>query len=74
MPGIVCRLAKDCHCQMAENGSLSPGVEFFVDAFQPGIIDMSINLGGGDIGMAEHHLHRPEIGAVAEEMAGEGVT
>jgi hypothetical protein len=34
---------------------------------------MGIDLGGGDVGMAEHHLDRPQVGAMAEEMAGEGV-
>ncbi len=28
---------------------------------QPGRIDMRIDLGGGDIGVAEQHLENPEI-------------
>jgi hypothetical protein len=36
-------------------------MESLVDGFQPVQIDMSINLSGGDIGVAEHLLHHPEI-------------
>ena len=34
---------------------------------------MRINLGGGNIGMAEHGLNRANIGAVHEEIGGEGM-
>jgi len=29
---------------------------------------MSIDLGGGDIGMTQHHLHGTQIGAARQEM------
>src|SRR5580704_19292849 len=32
-----------------------------------------VNLRGGYIGMAEHHLHRTEIGAAIEQMSGKAV-
>ena len=34
---------------------------------------MGVNLGGSDIGMAEHHLDRAEVGAMGEKMGGEGM-
>lgn len=34
---------------------------------------MGVNLGGGNIGVAEHDLNRPKIGATFEEMTGKGV-
>ena len=34
---------------------------------------MGVDLGGGDVGMAEQHLHRAQIGAAFEQMGGEGV-
>lgn len=37
------------------------------------MIDMRINLGSGDIGVAEHHLHGPQIGAMSKKMCCEGV-
>ena len=35
---------------------------------------MSINLGGGDTGVAEHHLHAPNVRAVLEEVGREGMS
>ena len=32
-----------------------------------------INLGRGDIGMAQHFLDRPQIGPALEQMSGKGV-
>ena len=34
---------------------------------------MGVNLGGGDIGVAEHGLNRAEVGAVHEKVGGERV-
>lgn len=45
-------------------------MKFFVDALQSVLIDMGVDLGCGDIGMAEHHLHRAQVGAMAEEVGG----
>ena len=41
---------------------------------QPIALDMGIDLGRRDIGMAEHLLYAAQIGAVVEQMAGEGMT
>lgn len=35
--------------------------------------NLGVDLGGGDVGMAQQHLQAPQIGAVAEQMAGEGM-
>src|SRR5947209_7216533 len=46
-----------------------------VDQFdQAAAVDMGVDLGGGDVGMAEQELERAEVGAAFEQMGGEGVT
>src|SRR5437763_14536307 len=40
---------------------------------QPLALHMRIDLRRRDIGMSEHLLHAPEIGAVIEQMAGKGM-
>ena len=40
---------------------------------QPLFQHMGIDLRGGNIGMAEQGLHHPQVGAVVQEVAGEGV-
>ena len=39
-----------------------------------GIRDVGVDLRGGDVGMAEHGLDSAEVGAVHEEIGGEGMT
>ena len=51
----------------------SPWMVLVVDFFQVFPVDVGINLGGGDVGVAEHLLDRPEIGAGVEKMSGKGV-
>ena len=53
---------------------LSQGVMLFDEASEPLLYDMGIDLRGGNIGVAEKLLHRAEIGAPLQEMAGKGVT
>lgn len=53
---------------------LSPGMEFFVESFQSILVNMGINLSGGNVRMSEHHLYGPQIGAMAEKMGGKGVS
>lgn len=36
-----------------------------------GVSDVSIDLGSGDVGVAEHSLDRAKVGAVHEEVGGE---
>ena len=35
--------------------------------------DVGVNLGGADVSMAKHGLDRAEVGAIHEEVSGEGV-
>jgi len=34
---------------------------------------MRIDLGGGDVGVAQQHLHHAQVGAMIEQMGGKGV-
>jgi hypothetical protein len=49
-------------------------MEFLVNVFQPALLNMGIQLGGGNVGMTKHKLHRPEISAVFKQMRGKGMT
>jgi hypothetical protein len=40
---------------------------------QPRVEDMGVDLGRGDIGMAQKRLDRAQVGAVLQQMRGEGV-
>ena len=53
---------------------LSQGVVLLDKPPQPLLDDMGIDLGGRDVGVAEELLHRTQIRAVLQEMAGEGMT
>ena len=35
--------------------------------------DVGVDLGGGDVGVAEEQLHHPQVGPVVEQVGGEGV-
>jgi hypothetical protein len=41
--------------------------------FQAIGVDVGIDLGGGDVGMTEHHLHGAEVGAAGQKVGGKGV-
>ena len=43
-------------------------------ALQPLLDHMGVDLRGRDVGVAEQRLHDAQVGAVVQEMAGEGVT
>ena len=43
------------------------------ERFQALVQDMGIDLRRRDVGMAQHLLQGPEIGAVGQKMAGEGM-
>src|SRR5690606_23610914 len=49
------------------------GMMFEHERAQPLVEDMGVDLGGGDIGVAEQRLDDAKIGAAGEEMGGEGV-
>jgi len=45
---------------------LRPRMELSMDGFEALLIDMGVNLGRRDIGVAKHFLDDAQIGAVAE--------
>jgi hypothetical protein len=40
---------------------------------QPLARHVGVDRGGGDVGMAQQQLHRAQVGAVVEQVGGEGV-
>ena len=48
-------------------------MEFLMNRFEALGIDVCIDLGGGDIGMAEHFLDDAQRSAVLQQMAGKRV-
>ena len=44
-----------------------------MDFFEVGVGDVGVDLGGGDVGVAEHGLDGADVGAVHEEVGGEAV-
>lgn len=52
--------------------TISPsGMELFMDILQSILVDMGVDLGGGNVRMAQHHLYRPQVGAMGEQVGGE---
>ena len=43
-------------------------MELFVNTSQPVIIHMSVDLGGFDVGVAEHFLQGPQVRTAGEQM------
>ena len=41
--------------------------------FQPIIEDVGVDLGRGDVGMAQQHLDRAQVGAIVQQMRGKGM-
>ena len=59
---------------MAKGGKLlCSRMESVVDGFEVVLIDVRIDLGGGDIRMAEQFLNDPQVGTVAEKVSGKAV-
>ncbi len=44
-----------------------------MEGFKPAGIHMGVYLGGGDVGMAEHHLDGTKIRTAGKEMGGKGM-
>ncbi len=44
-----------------------------MDLFEAVGVDVGVDLGGGDVGVAEEFLDDAEVGAAGEEVGGEGV-
>ena len=53
---------------------LPSGVKFFMDRVESLLIDVGIDLRGGDIGMAEQFLNDAQVSATAEQVGSEAVT
>lgn len=47
---------------------------FLVDLTESGLVDVGVELGGGDVGVAEEFLNDSEVCAAVEEVGGEGVS
>ena len=45
-----------------------------MNRFQPLLIDMGINLRSRNIGVSQHFLYNPQIGAVSEQVGGKTVS
>src|SRR5262245_51770425 len=54
-------------------GASSPGVEAPVDGLQALVLDVRVDLGRRDVGVAEHLLDRAEVRAAREQVRREGV-
>ena len=49
------------------------GVELAVDVFEAFLVDVGVDLGGSDVGVAEEFLDDAQVGAVLQEVGGERV-
>jgi hypothetical protein len=58
--------ASDCPSDCRIDSSLSPGVIFLVGFQQLPLSHVGINLGGGDIRVAQHHLDGAKVGTAFE--------
>ena len=52
----------------------TPRVKLSVDSFETLLIDVGVDLGCGNVGMAQHFLDDAQIGSIAEEMCGKTVS
>jgi hypothetical protein len=43
-----------------------------VERAEPRLMDVGVDLGRADVGVAQHGLHSAEVGAVVEEVGGNG--
>ena len=49
------------------------GVKLTVHLLQTALVHMGVNLGRGDVGMAEHFLNYPQVGPMIQEVRGKGM-
>jgi len=45
-----------------------------MDLFESVLVNVGVDLGGGDVGMAKHELDGAQVSAMAQEVGGKGVT
>src|SRR5690349_2386901 len=60
-------------CDFATLRLSSPRMKLLIHALQPRPRDVRVDLRRGDVGVAEHHLHAAQVGAVLEQVRGEGM-
>ena len=48
-------------------------MKFLVNGLEAFLIDVGVDLGGGDVGMPQEFLNNTEVSPVFEEMGGEGM-
>jgi len=60
--------------QVIQMQASAAGMSLLVNLLEPGRVEMRVNLGGGNIRMPQHELQSPQIGALPEEMGGEGMS
>src|SRR5262249_5395283 len=53
---------------------LGAGMASFVDFLQPFADDMSVDLSRRNVGMSQHHLHSPQVGAMLQQVRRKGMT
>ncbi len=63
----------NCKFMVCETSLFGVSVEFIVDFFEVLVRDVGVDLGGGNVGVAEHGLDGAEIGAIHEQVGGEAV-
>jgi len=51
----------------------SARVKFFMEFFQSVLVDMGVDLGRSNVGVAQHDLHGAQVSAMGQEMGGKGV-
>ena len=49
------------------------GMEAIMGLFEALLVDVSVDLGGGDVGVAEHFLDDAEVATIVEQVAGKAV-
>lgn len=49
-------------------------MKFFMDFFESILIDVGVDLGSGDVGMAKHELDGSQVSTMGQEVGGKGVT
>src|SRR2546423_10551260 len=58
----------------ARTSDLRPWMELSMDRFQTLLIDMRVNLRRRNVGVSEHFLNDPQIGAVAQKVRRKAVS
>src|SRR4051812_47259880 len=67
-PGTGPRILSVSLGKTSKSSRSGPGVETVVDRAQPCFENMCVDLSGRQIGMAEHHLNRAQVGAAVEQV------